>query len=81
MAIGFDERPSIIGNLMIVTGTWENGDTSIDLSGFLSEVLMATVIPSSATEQANPVGIVGTTVHFTETGTDDGVWFAIGRRS
>ena len=80
MAIGYDERPTAIGNLIVVTGTWENGDTSIDLSSHMSEVLMATVIPSSATEQANPVGIVGSTVHFTESGGDDGVWFAIGRR-
>ena len=80
MAIGYDERPTAIGNLLVVTGTWENGDTSIDLSDFLSEVLMATVIPSSATEQANPIGIVGTTVHFTESGSDGGIWFAMGRR-
>lgn len=80
MAIGFDERPTMLGNLVVLTGTWENGDTSIDLSSFMSEVLMATVIPSSTTEQANPVGIVGTTVHFTESGSDDGIWFAIGRR-
>lgn len=80
MAIGYDERPTAIGNLLVVTGTWENGDTSIDLSDFLSEVLMATVIPSSATEQANPIGIVDTTVHFTESGSDGGIWFAMGRR-
>ena len=80
MGIEFDERPTMIGNLIVVTGTWENGDTSIDLSSFMSEVLTATVIPTSATEQANPVGIVGTTVHFTESGGDNGVWFAIGRR-
>ncbi len=80
MEIGFDERPPMIGNLIVVTGTWANGDPSIDLSSFMSEVLTATVIPSSATEQANPVGIVGSTAHFTESGGDDGVWFAIGRR-
>lgn len=78
--VTYDERPTMIGNLIVVTGTWANGDTSIDLSSFMSEVLTATVIPSSATEQANPVGIVGSTVHFTESGGDDGVWFAIGRR-
>ena len=78
--VTYDERPTMIGNLIVVTGTWANGDTSIDLSSFMSEVLTATVIPSSATEQANPVGIVGSTVHFTESGSDDGVWFAIGRR-
>ena len=78
--VTYVERPTMIGNLIVVTGTWANGDTSIDLSSFMSEVLTATVIPSSATEQANPVGIVGSTVHFTESGSDDGVWFAIGRR-
>ena len=50
MAIGYDERPTMIGNLTVVTGTWENGDTSIDLSSFLSEILMGTVIPSGTTE-------------------------------
>ena len=81
MAIGYDERPTMIGNLTVVTGTWENGDTSIDLSSFLSEILMGTVIPSGTTEEACPVSIDGSTLHFTESGSVGGTWFAIGRRT
>ena len=80
MAISIDTRTHIIGDLMLITGTWANGDTSIDLSSHLSSVIMAFVAPSTATEQANPVGIVGTTVHFTETGGDDGIWSVVGKR-
>ena len=53
MAVGFDTRVHVMGDLMLVTGTWENGDTSIDLSSHLSTVLMAMVCPSTTTEQAN----------------------------
>ena len=80
MAITVDERPHVMGDLMLVTGTWANGDTSIDLSGILSSVVMAMVCPSTTTEQANPISIVGTTIHFTESGSDNGVWSALGRR-
>ena len=80
MAIGFDSRPHTLGDCMLMTGTWENGDTSIDLSEHFSVIFMAFVAPSTTTEQANPVSIVGTTLHFTETGGDDGVWSAIGKR-
>lgn len=80
MAITIDERPHVMGDLLLVTGTWANGDTSIDLSDVLSSVVMAMVCPSTTTEQANPISIVGTTIHFTESGADDGVWSALGRR-
>ena len=80
MAITIDSRTHIIGDLMLISGTWANGDTSIDVSSHLSSVLMAFVCPSTTTEQANPVSIVGTTIHFTESGSDDGVWSAIGKR-
>ncbi len=80
MAIGYDTRTHVMGDLMLVTGTWENGDTSIDLSTHLSTVLMAMVCPSATTEQANPISIVGTTLHFTESGSDGGVWSALGSR-
>ena len=80
MAITVDERPHVMGDLMLVTGTWANGDTSIDLSDMLSSIVMAMVCPSTTTEQANPISIVGTTIHFTESGSDDGVWSALGKR-
>ena len=80
MAVTIDKRIHVIGDLVLISGTWENSDTSIDVSSHLSSVIMAFVAPASATEQANPVGIVGTTIHFTETGGDDGIWSAIGKR-
>ena len=80
MAVTIDTRTHVIGDLMMITGTWENGDTSIDVSSHLSKVFMAFVAPSTTTEQANPVSVVGTTIHFTESGGDDGIWTAIGQR-
>ena len=39
-------------------------------------------VPSPAsTEQANPTGFVGTTGHFTESGSDGGRFIAIGHRN
>ena len=80
MAVTIDSRTHIIGDLMLISGTWENGDTSIDVSSHLSSVIMAFVAPTNASEQANPVGIVGTTIHFTESAAHDGIWSAIGKR-
>lgn len=41
MAITFDTRPHIAGDMMVVTGTYGAGDGSIDLSNHLSTVLFA----------------------------------------
>lgn len=80
MAVTIDTRTHVIGDLMMITGTWENGDTSIDVSSHLRKVFMAFVAPTNASEQANPLGIVGTTIHFTEGAAHDGIWSAIGQR-
>jgi len=80
MAINFDDRPITIGSILLLTGTWANGDTSVDASDFLSEVLHFDVTANSATEQANPTGFVGTTCHFTESGGDGGRFIILGRR-
>lgn len=80
MAIAFDDRPTTLGNLLLLTGTFADGDTSIDASDFLSEVLYFDVIVNSATEQANPVGFVGTTCHFTEDASVGGKFIILGRR-
>jgi hypothetical protein len=80
MAIAFDDRPITIGSILLLTGTWANGDTSVDASDYLSEVLHFDVTANSATEQANPTGFVGTTCHFTESGSDGGRFIILGRR-
>ena len=80
MAINFDDRPITIGSILLLTGTWADGDTSVDASDFLSEVLHFDVTANSATEQANPTGFVGTTCHFTESGSDGGRFIILGRR-
>ena len=38
MAVTIDNRPTVFGDRMIVTGTFEAGDNEIDLSDFLSEI-------------------------------------------
>jgi hypothetical protein len=80
MAISFDDRPITIGSILLLTGTWENGDTSIDASDYLSEILFFDILVNSATEQANPTGFVDTTCHFTESGSDGGRFIILGRR-
>ena len=43
MAITIDPRPSYFGDRMIVTGTFEAADNSIDLSGLLASIDFAGV--------------------------------------
>ena len=87
MAITFDPRPTIIGNLMLVTGTFADGDTSIDFSGHLASLVYGDVIvvgsDNNPTEQANPVaiGANGTTLHFTEDAALGGKFIGIGFRN
>ena len=38
MAVTIDPRPTYFGDRMIVTGTFAQADTSIDLSGLLSSI-------------------------------------------
>ena len=38
MAVTIDSRPTYFGDRMVVTGSYEAGDTSIDLSGLLAEI-------------------------------------------
>lgn len=51
MAVTIDPRPTYFGDRMIITGSYEAGDTSIDLSSLLSSIDFAGVNPSAA--QAN----------------------------
>jgi len=38
MAVTFDQRPTVFGDRIIVTGTFASGDSSIDLSSMMSSV-------------------------------------------
>ena len=53
IAVTFDERPSVFGNMMVVTGQFTiSGGVStddIDVGGFLTTVLGATVSATDAT--------------------------------
>lgn len=53
MAIAIDERTTVFGNKMVVTGTYGASDTSIDLSGLLSSIDMAVVTPTAALTPQN----------------------------
>jgi hypothetical protein len=48
MAVTIDPRPSYFGDRMIVTGSYEAGDTSIDLSDLLASIDFAGINPSAA---------------------------------
>ena len=81
MAFTSDNRPHTLGDLIAITGTVANGDTSIDLSAFLSEILMAQVQPLNASGTASVAKVAGTTVSFTDIGhAAGGRLFALGKR-
>ena len=81
MAFTSDNRPHTIGDLIAITGTVANGDTSIDLSDFLSEILMAQVQPLNASGTASVAKVAGTTVSFSDIShADGGRLFALGKR-
>jgi len=48
MAVTIDPRPTYFGDRMIVTGSYEAGDTAIDLSSLLVSIDFAGVNPSGA---------------------------------
>ena len=83
MAFTSDNRPHTLGDLIAITGTVTNGETSADLSAFMSEILMATVHPigGGAGAPAEVVVINGTTLNFGDPGVAaGGRLFALGKR-
>tara|TARA_R100001015_G_C4631594_1_gene194231 strand:+ start:64 stop:378 length:315 start_codon:yes stop_codon:yes gene_type:complete len=48
MAVTIDTRPTYFGDRMVVTGSYETGDTTIDLSSLLISIDMATLTPTGA---------------------------------
>ena len=81
MAVAFDSRPTVFGNLMVVTGTFANGDASVDLSPFLADIVMFQVMEEDTTARAVVVSFSGTTAYFTEAGSGGGRFMAIGHRN
>jgi hypothetical protein len=51
MAVTIDPRPTYFGDRMIVTGSYDAGETSIELSGLLASIDFAGINPEAA--QAN----------------------------
>jgi len=87
MALTFtiDQRPTVIGNLHMLFGTFTEGASgttgTMDLSSQLTEIVAAGL---NATSDGSP-----STVHYTAGSTtlnlvyaagDDGTWWAMGRR-
>jgi len=81
-----DTRPHVMGNLMMITGTFTNGGSDsggdIDVSGILADVVAAGANGNAA--GATDMEIDGTTsttlTLVTATGLD-GTWWAMGNRS
>ena len=48
MTVTIDPRPTYFGDRMVVTGSYETGDTSIDLSSQLASIDMAVLTPTAA---------------------------------
>tara|TARA_R100000315_G_C5170788_1_gene98560 strand:+ start:260 stop:514 length:255 start_codon:yes stop_codon:yes gene_type:complete len=84
MAMVADERTSVFGNFHVVTGTYESGGGTLDLSGQFSSIVsfVATAdgaVPSAANEPrvSNNSLTVGIT---SAAGAQTGTWIAIGKR-
>lgn len=50
MAVTIDNRTTVFGDRMVVTGSYEAGDNAIDLSGLLASIDFAGVNPSGIIE-------------------------------
>ena len=51
MAVTIDPRPTVMGDRLVVTGSYEAGDTSIALGGILAEINAIIVNPSATQNQ------------------------------
>ena len=85
MAFVSDNRPHTLGDLIVITGTIANGDVSVELSDFLSEVLMVTAVSNTAAAGGVPLqaGIdttSATLVRFADPGADGGRIMVFGKR-
>tara|TARA_R100001509_G_scaffold152970_1_gene113594 strand:+ start:623 stop:904 length:282 start_codon:yes stop_codon:yes gene_type:complete len=86
-----DTRPTTVGNLLMVTGTFTNGGSdaggNIDLSSQLATIVAAGANAGSSTAGtgAGVDGVFalinGTTLVIQNVNGQDGTWFAMGQRS
>ena len=53
MAVTIDPRPTYFGDRIVVTGSYEASDTSIDLSSLMSSIDFADINPTSAMAPLN----------------------------
>lgn len=83
MAFVSDNRPHTLGDLIVITGTIANGDVSVELSDFLSEVLMVTAVSNAAVAAPLTAAIdttSATLVRFADPGADGGRIMVFGKR-
>ena len=81
MAITVDSRKHVMGDLVVVTGTFANGDTiAVDLTDHLSKIMLFVCNETDATARAMATSISGTTGYAAEVGAGGGTWFALGQR-
>ena len=86
-----DARPHVMGNLLMVTGTFTNGGSdaggSIDLSGLLADIVACNAVAGNATpgSGAGVDGVFalinGPSLVIQNVNGQDGTWFAMGHRS
>lgn len=81
-----DTRPHTMGNLMMITGTFTNTDSStggnIDVSGILADVVAAGANGNAAGATDMEIdGTTSTTLTLVTAANLDGTWWAMGNRS
>ena len=83
MAFVSDNRPHTLGDLIVITGTIANGDTSVELGDVLNQILMVTAVANSATPAPLEAGIDTTSVTkalFADPGANGGRLMVFGKR-
>jgi hypothetical protein len=76
-----DSRKHVLGDLVVVTGTFVNGETiAVDLSDHLSKIMLFVCNETDETARAMVTSISGTTGYAAEAGSGGGTWFALGQR-
>tara|TARA_R100001079_G_C4313979_1_gene96296 strand:- start:218 stop:460 length:243 start_codon:yes stop_codon:yes gene_type:complete len=61
MAVTIENRPHVMGDLVMFTATCESGDTAADFSDLVSDILMAQVQATDGTATALTAAINGGT--------------------
>jgi|14BtaG_2_1085337.scaffolds.fasta_scaffold09984_5 hypothetical protein len=80
MAETIDIRPTMLGNMKMVSGDYDSGGGTISLADHLSNILMVTVTADGGTPNAGACASINGTDIVITANSVAGQWTAIGQR-